>query len=61
MGEVCLRTILVLLDAGSEKPPWSTVEGADLEVQHLYAQWETLQLRDGILYKNFLGTDGQVL
>ena len=37
-GEVCLRTILDLLDAGSEKPPWSTVEGADLEVQQLYAQ-----------------------
>ena len=59
-GEVCLRTILHLLDDGSEKPPWSTVEGADLEVQQLYAQWETLQLRDGILYRNFLGTDGQV-
>ena len=32
-GEVCPRTILDLLDTGSEKPPWSTVEGADLEVQ----------------------------
>ena len=60
MGEVCLRTILDLLDAGSEKPSWSTAEGADLEVQQLYAQWETLQIRDGILYMNFLGTDGQV-
>ena len=59
-GEVCLQTILDQLDAGSEKPPWSTVEGADLKVQQLYAQWETLQLRDGILYRNFLGTDGQV-
>ena len=29
-GEVCLRTILDLLDAGSEKPPWFTVEGADV-------------------------------
>ena len=36
-NEVCLRTILDLLDAGSEKQRWSTVEGADLEVQHLYA------------------------
>ena len=34
-AEVCLRTIIDLLDAGSEKPPWSTVEGADLEIQQL--------------------------
>ena len=36
------------------------MEGADLEVQQLYVQLETLQLRDGILYRNFVGTDGQV-
>ena len=36
------------------------MEEADLEIQLLYAEWETLQLRDGILYRNFLGTDGQV-
>ena len=60
MSEVCLRTILDLLDAGSEKPPWSTVERADVEVQQLYAQCETLQLRDGILYRNILGTDSKV-
>ena len=59
-GEVCLQTILDLLDAESEKPPWSTVEGADLKVQQLYAQWQTLQLWVGNLYRNFLGTDGQV-
>ena len=34
--------------------------GADLEIQQLYAQWEELQLQDGILYRNFLGTDDQV-
>ena len=60
-GKVCLRTILDLLDAGSKKPPWSTVEGADLEVQQLYAQWETVQLRDGIFYRNFLGFLGNFL
>ena len=49
-----------LLDAGAEKPPWSTVEEADPVVQQLYAQWEALQLQDGILYRNFLGTEGQV-
>ena len=54
--KVCLKTIFDLLDAGLEKPPWSTVEGADLEIQ----QWETLHLQDVILYRNFLGTDGQV-
>ena len=33
--EVYLRTIMDLLDMGTEKPPWTTVEGADLEVQQL--------------------------
>ena len=58
--EVYLRTIMDLLDAGTAKPPWTTVEGADPEVQQLYAQWEALWLQDGILYRNFMGTDGQV-
>ena len=49
-----------LLNAGAEKPPWSTVEVADPEVQQLYAQWKALQLQDGMLYRNFLGTKGQV-
>ena len=59
-NEVYLRTIMDHLDAGAEKPPWSTVEGADPEVQQLYAQWEPLQLQDAILYRNFRGTEGQV-
>ena len=59
-NEVYLRTIMDLLDVGAEKPPRSTMEGADPEVQQLYAQWEALQLQDGILYRNFLGTEGQV-
>ena len=49
-----------LLDAGAENPSWSTVEGADPEVQQLYAQLEALQLQDGILYSNFLETEGPV-
>ena len=53
-------TIMDLLDAGTEKPPWAIVEGADLEVHQLNAQWEALQLQDGILYRSFMGTDGQV-
>ena len=59
-NEIYLRTIMDLWDAGAEKPAWSTVEGADPEVQQLYAQWEALQLQDGILYRNFLRTEGQV-
>ena len=46
------------LDAETDKPPWVTVEGADNEVQQLYAQWEVLQLQEGILYRNFMGTAG---
>ena len=33
----CLKVILELLDAGSVKPPWSEMEGADSEIQQLYA------------------------
>ena len=59
-NEVYLRPIMDLLDTGAEKSPWSTVEEADPEVQQVYAQLEELQLQDGILYRNFLGTEGQV-
>ena len=59
-AEVYPRTFMDLLDAGTEKPPWATVKGADLKVQQLYAQWEALQIQNGILYRNFMGTDSQV-
>ena len=59
-AEGYLQTIMDLLDTGDENPPWSAVEGADLNVQQLYSQWEALQLLDGVLYRNFLGTDRQV-
>ena len=56
----CLKTILELLDVGSEKPPWSTVERADPEAQQIYDQWEILQLKDVILYRNFLNIYGEI-
>ena len=36
------------------------MEGADSEIQQLCAQWEAIQLHDGILYINFLGTNSQM-
>ena len=51
-AEIYLRTIMDLLDAGTEKPPQATVEEADLEVQQLYAQCEALHIQNGILYRN---------
>ena len=33
------------------------MKGADPEAQQIYAQWEVLQLEDGILYRNFLNID----
>ena len=59
-SEGCLKTFLELLDVEPEKPPWSTVEGADPEAQQIYALWEVLQLKDGILYRNFLNIDSGV-
>ena len=59
-AEIYLRTIMDHLDARTEKPPCATVEGADLDAQQLYAQWEALQLQDDILYRKFMGTDDQV-
>ena len=49
-----------LLETITEKSIWFVVEGADSDVQHLYALWEALQFQEGVLYKNFLGADDQV-
>ena len=57
-NEACLRTIMDLLEAITEKRPWFIVEGADLEVQQLYEQWGALQFHDGVLYRNLLAVDG---
>ena len=41
-AEIYLQTIMDPLDAGTEKPPWATVDGADLDIQQLYAEWKAL-------------------
>jgi hypothetical protein len=43
-----------------EKPTWENVQKQSLGVQHLYAQWQSLQLKDGILYRCFQRPDGTV-
>ena len=37
-NEDCLRIIMDLLETSTEKPSWSVVEGADSDVQQLYAK-----------------------
>ena len=50
--------IIRCLEILKQKPDWAEVEGLDLDTQNLYAQWEVLELRDGVLYRRFERPDG---
>jgi transposase InsO family protein len=43
---------------GGPRPPWSAVAAASDETRTLHAQWQSLEVRDGILYRRFVDPNG---
>jgi hypothetical protein len=52
--------VIKLLSDPTRRPTWEDVVEADREVQLLYAQWQTLELRNEILYRRYENPDGSV-
>ena len=53
-------TIITLLMDSFRTPTWEDVASCDRETQQLFAQRQTLEVKDGILYRLFQNTDGTV-
>jgi hypothetical protein len=52
-----ISVIVDLMETSQEKPPWSLVEALDVDVQQLWAQWESLEILNEILCRNFVNAD----
>ncbi|KAJ8019320.1 hypothetical protein HOLleu_42137 [Holothuria leucospilota] len=39
--------------AGQEKPPWESVSGGSKVLRHYWSQWDSLVLKDGLLFRRF--------
>ncbi len=50
MGDGVLKTVIEWLERGSERPHRREIEGTGKELRSLWAQWNRLELVQGILY-----------
>lgn len=44
-----------------EQPNWEDVQRESQEVKHLYTQWNSLEMANGVLYRRFERPDGTIL
>jgi hypothetical protein len=55
-----IQRVVNLLTDSSSADDWSALTADELEVQTLFAQRQTLEVRDGVLYRQFQKTDGSL-
>jgi predicted aspartyl protease len=55
-----IQRVVNLLTDSSSAADWSALTADELEVQTLFAQRQTLEVRDGVLYRQFQKTDGSL-
>ena len=48
-----IKTVKSLREKGSTRPKYTNIKAEDGEVKALWSQWESLEIRKGILYRKF--------
>ena len=48
-----IKTVKSWREKGSTGPKWTNITHEDGEVKALWSQWESLEIRKGILYRKF--------
>jgi hypothetical protein len=54
-----IQRVVSLLTDSSSAADWSALTADELKVQTLFAQRQTLEVREGVLYRQFQKTDGR--
>lgn len=54
-----LKVLIDLLEVSGERPDWSNVAPGSEKMKVLWAQWESLIIEDGLLYRKFESVDGR--
>ena len=60
-NDAVIGPIIKLIEAGDTEPSWTDVESSSVQVQQLWAQLATLELVDGVLYRQYQSPDGTVI
>ena len=56
--DVDIGFIIAKIEEGQEKPAWDTVTLKSYDVKTLWAAWDRLSIRDGLLKRRFEAPDG---
>jgi hypothetical protein len=59
-NDPALRPLIDILQAGVERPVWDQIQSSSEETRILWAQFQSLLLRDEVLYRQFHRADGTV-
>ena len=51
--DCAIKTVQNWIEKGSTRPKWTNITAEDGEVKALWSQWESLEIRKGILYRKF--------
>ena len=55
-----LKVIIDWMEKSSEAPKWDEIAMENVEVQNLWSQWATLEMKDGVLYRKMMKPDNTV-
>ena len=58
MGDTVLKTVIEWLEQYQERPNMREMEGAIMELRSLWAQWDRLELVQGVLYRRWENNSG---
>jgi len=48
------------MEKSTEAPKWDEIAMESVEVQNLWSQWATLEMKDGVLYRKMMKPDNTV-
>ena len=55
-----VKVIIEFMEKSTEAPKWDEIAMENVEVQNLWSQWATLELKKGVLYRKIMNLDNTV-
>ena len=55
-----VKVIIEYKEKSTEAPKWEEIAMENVEIQNLWSQWDTLEIKDGVLYRKMIKPDDTV-
>ena len=55
-----IRIVLLCKESGASRPDWSQISAYSDRTKSMFAEWERLEVRSGLLRRNYVRADGKV-